>query len=124
MHEAAKEAACIANGGGGWRALTEGDGLRSARLSDAPQGGGRLVERRLPRDLLPAGIGVTLRMSSAQRSRQTLLAVDKFRCGTPFGAQGRPGRVGWVWIKLRKAPVDNGGNTPAAGNAETAKASN
>src|SRR5262245_61306869 len=124
MHQAPHKAARITNGRGRRRALAEGDGLRSVRLSDAPQCGGRFVERRLPGDLLPAGIGVALRMSPAQRSRQTLRAIDKFRCGTAFGAQGGSGGVVWIRLKPGKAPVCEGGDSAAAGNAEAAKASN
>src|SRR5262245_66239197 len=63
-------------------------------------------------------------MSPAQRSRQTLRAVDEFGCGTAFGAQGGPGGMGWIRLKPGKAPVCKRGNTAAAGNAEAAKASN
>ena len=47
--------------------------------------GGHL-QRFIPADLLPAGIGIAFRPGSLQRMQQAIRAVDQFRRRAAFGA--------------------------------------
>src|SRR5262245_17534538 len=97
--------------------------MRTILSRNAPHSGGDLVERYVPGDLLPTGIGVTLRTTAPQRARQSVLAINQLRRSPAFGADSGAGRVFRIRVQPREAPAFDRRDGAAAGNAEAAEAS-
>src|SRR5262249_39761545 len=89
VHESPYKSARIPNRRCGWRGLAEGNALRTPPIGDPAHSGGDLIERRVPGNLFPAWIGVSLRPPPAQWARQPLRVVDELRRRPSLGADCR-----------------------------------
>ena len=91
---------------------------------DPLHGRGGEVERFVPRDRLPAGIGVALGARAAQRTGQPLRVIDQLGCGAALGADRLPGRMRGIGIEPGEAPVLHRGDGAATRDAQGAMAVN
>ena len=102
----------------------EGDRLRPVPLGDPAHRGGGQIQRLVPADPLPAGIGIALRPGAPQRMGQPLGVIDQLRRGAALGAERLAGRVRGIGIEPREAAVLDHRDAAAACDAEPAIAVN
>jgi hypothetical protein len=104
----------------GWGRQCDCDRLRSIpRRASAHRISGQ-VERFVPADPLPAGIGITLRAGTAQRMGQPLAMIDQFGGRTPFSTKCLAGRMSRIRIEAGKTVAFDDRNRAASGNAKCA----
>ena len=83
----------------------EGDLLGPMRPGDGAETRCDLVERRVPVDGLPSGIGGAFGIGPAQRRRQPVLVVDELGCGAALRAQLVAGRMAGEGLDAAEAAV-------------------
>lgn len=89
-----------ARGGDGERdRFGAGSGRQSAHLA------GDGVERLVPRDSDPSGIGIALGTGPLHRVEDAVRTLDLFGCGLALRAEGAAGRMGWVALDPDQSSV-------------------
>ena len=96
--------------------------FRPVLLGDAPQVRGREVQRLVPADPDPAGVGVSLGAGALERVEHPVGAVDEVGGGLPLRAERAPGGMVGAPLDGGQAPVPHHRNAPAARAAEGAPA--
>ena len=103
-------------------AVAEDHRLGTVFGGDAAEVSGDRVERLVPPDLDPAGIGVALRPRPLQRTEEASWVVDDLRRDLALEAQCLAGRMLGVGIERHERPVGDGGHRAAARDAQCAEA--
>ena len=121
-HEPLEPGERVGDGGSARGRDRERDPFRPVLLRDAPQVRGREVQRLVPADPDPAGVGVALGAGALEWMQHPVGAVDEVGGGLPLRAERAPGGMVGVPLDGGQAPVPHHRDAPAARTAKRAPA--